>query len=66
MKVRANGREHEFAGPLSAESLVSMLGLPLERIALAVNGEIMMRRHLETFTIQDSDTVEVIAAVAGG
>lgn len=66
MIIRVSGTIHEFAGPLSAQALLARLELPVDRVALAINGEIVRRRAIAELVLQDADDVEVISAVAGG
>jgi sulfur carrier protein len=66
MQIRLNGKPHPLDGPLTLAELIRTLELGAERVAVAVNREVVPRGEHATRALRDGDEVEVIQAVAGG
>lgn len=66
MRVNVNGADTELPAQTTVEALVQRLATDRRRIAVARNGEVVPRSEWEQTPLVDGDTVEVLAAVAGG
>jgi thiazole synthase len=67
MQLTVNQQPCEFANStLDVPTLLASKGLPLEAVAVAVNGEVVPRRRWPSFTFSDGDRVDLVKAVAGG
>ena len=66
MKIKLNGNDHELTDEKNLSELLTTLKLPCGGIAVAVNGEIVVRNKQDTHTISDGDCVEIIRAIGGG
>ncbi|MEQ1773981.1 MAG: sulfur carrier protein ThiS [Burkholderiales bacterium] len=66
MSVTINGDNRQFELPLTCAGLVVALGLAGKRVALERNGEIVPRSALDTQSVADGDTIEIVVAVGGG
>jgi thiazole synthase len=67
MQLIVNQQPCEFANSkLDVPTLLASKGLPLEAVAVAVNGEVVPRRRWPSFTFSDGDRVDLVKAVAGG
>lgn len=64
--VKLNGKEVSIAGEISLDNLLVDQGYPAERIAVELNGEIIMKPQYSQTYIKDGDTLEVVSFVGGG
>lgn len=62
-----NGKEVQYRAS-SVYDMVTSLGTDLNRdgVAVAVNGEVILREEWKATTLKPGDQVEVVNAVAGG
>ena len=68
MRIVLNGEAHELESDLTVSDLVHRL---TDRenppgLAVAVNGEVVLRSAWKATTMAEGDRVEVLGAVAGG
>ena len=66
MKYVLNGESHETPDPASVLDLLGRLELLRQRVAVAINGEVVPKSRFAEVWIRDGDKVEVIHAVGGG
>jgi sulfur carrier protein len=66
MRLTVNGAPTEVDQEVTVAALVATLTDQRRRVAVAVNGEVVPRSSWETTPLRDGDSVEVLAAVAGG
>jgi sulfur carrier protein len=64
--ITLNGNSVDDADRLSLAELVVRENFPLNRIAIACNGEIVPRREYSCKQLADGDVVDVVWMVAGG
>ena len=65
MSVTINGEKAEVAGKLLSGYLKDA-GYDIQRIAVELNGEIVLKAQYESTRLQDGDTVEIVNFVGGG
>ena len=61
-----NGESQETPDPLSVLDLLSRFDLRKQRVAVAINAEVVPKSRFAEVWIRDGDKVEVIHAVGGG
>ena len=66
LSLCVNGEVREVAGPATVASLLGELGLTGQRIAVAVNREVVPRSAHATYALRTDDRVEILEAVGGG
>lgn len=66
MTIQLNGREQEVPQGLTLEGLLSLLKLPVDRIAVERNLEIVPRARWANTPVEDHDRLEVVHFVGGG
>ena len=66
MRLTVNGAPTEVDQEVTVAALVATLTDQRRRVAVAVNGEVVPRSSWDTTPLRDGDSVEVLAAVAGG
>jgi len=64
--VSINGAARQLISNFSIAALIEEMGLTGKRIALERNGEIVPRSQFASQTLEDGDTLEIVAAVGGG
>jgi len=65
MKVYVNGELREFGGTSVAE-LITLLDLPVARIAIELNREVVRRNEWDSTMLKDDDRIEIVHFVGGG
>lgn len=69
MKLRINGQEREFPELDSSPALTTLIGLlqmKPDRIAIERNGEIAPRSSWPQIALRDGDKLEIVQFVGGG
>jgi thiamine biosynthesis protein ThiS len=66
MTIQLNGDERQVPGGLTLAGLLEWLGLPLDRVAVERNLEIVKRAKWTSTAIEDGDRLEVVHMVGGG
>jgi len=66
MKVFVNGDEKEFDPETSLADLITQLDLPVPRIAIELNREVVRRSDWDSTMLKDDDRIEIVHFVGGG
>jgi thiamine biosynthesis protein ThiS len=66
VEIRLNGEKYLVRGATNLLELLGELSLPVERIAVERNREVVRREELGTTPIAADDRVEVVQLVGGG
>ena len=66
MRLVLNGLDREVPDSQTLRDLIQSLGLPLERVAVERNGDIVPRRLYGETALADGDRLEVVQFVGGG
>ena len=66
LRVYVNGENKELTDGLSLLELVSVLALPIQRIAVELNREVVRRAEWEKTVLHDEDRIEIVHFVGGG
>jgi sulfur carrier protein len=67
MRVHVNGTPQELPkGATVADAVAAHARTPPERVAVALNGEVVPRRAWADAGLAEGDRVEVVAAIQGG
>ena len=64
--LTVNGKPREAPGPMSVPDYLAEIGVTQKAIAVAHNGAVIPRAHLDGVTLRDGDTLEIVRAVGGG
>lgn len=64
--ITLNGKTRDLEAGVTVSALLELLGVNPQRVAVAVNGEVVPRREWSDVAIGDGDTVEIVRAVGGG
>ena len=66
MRFYINGESKEFDGALSLAELISRLELPVARIAVELNREVVRRSDWSGTMLHEEDRIEIVHFVGGG
>ncbi len=66
MNIQLNGEQKEVSEGSTVASLLSSLGIGVERVAVEVNLDIVPRARHATHVINDGDRIEIVQFVGGG
>jgi sulfur carrier protein len=66
MTIRVNGAAREIAEGATLGELIAALGIRRDGVAVARNDDVVARSVIDATTLCAGDTIEIIAAVAGG
>ncbi len=66
MRVQVNGESKRVPAPHHVSQLLEMLGMGGQRVAVAVNRNVLIRSQLAGYELAEGDRVEILEAVGGG
>ena len=66
MRIRVNGEEKNFDGPLTAVRLLERLGLDPRLVVVEKNGVIVERSELGGENLEEGNVLEIVRLVGGG
>lgn len=66
IRIRLNGKERELEHPMTVQEFLEQSGKLSRFVVVELRGEPVLPEHYAESTIQDGDTVEVIAPFGGG
>jgi sulfur carrier protein len=66
LEIELNGAAHALPGDSSLHDLVESLGLAGQKLALAVNRQVVPRERWRDTPLQARDRVDVVRAIGGG
>ncbi len=66
IQIVVNGERREVPAGLGVTGLLSLLGLPADRVAIERNLEILSRSEWMSTAVQAGDRYEIVQLVGGG
>ena len=66
MTIVFNGQPREAEEDTTIAGLLESLDLPVQRVAVEVNMELVPRERHQEYLLQDGDVIEVVTLVGGG
>ena len=66
MHIHVNGVSREFSEGLRLSDLLGLLELPIQRIAVELNREVVRRTDWDETVLRDEDRIEIVHFVGGG
>ena len=66
MKLKINGNEKLYEGPLSLAGLIEHMGMKADRVAVERNREIVPRERWSQTALAEGDQLEIVHFVGGG
>lgn len=66
MTIFINGEEREIGETSSLSTLLDVLDLPKQRVAIELNRQVIRKQDWEATPVADNDKIEVVHFVGGG
>ena len=66
MEILVNGEFHTFKAGLSVADMLGELGLPLKKIAVERNLEVVPKSTYQDVVLETGDKIEIIHFIGGG
>ena len=66
MTIFVNGEKKEIRGEINLAGLLRHFSLPLRRIAIELNQQVVRRKDWERIEVNDEDRIEIVHFVGGG
>ena len=66
IKIRVNGKVKKLQDRTSLNKLVKTLKIPIKKVAIEVNQEIIDKKKLYKIFLKNNDKVEIVHFIGGG
>ena len=66
IKIRVNGKAKTFKENINLSKLVNNLKIPLKKVAIELNQEIIDKKRLDKIYLKNNDRVEIVHFIGGG
>jgi sulfur carrier protein len=66
MQLQVNGEKKQFSAVQYVDDVLRELGYEAKKIAVAVNGEFVPRSQYASRTVNDGESIDIVAPVQGG
>jgi|TARA_B100000900_G_scaffold220003_1_gene186513 thiamine biosynthesis protein ThiS len=66
IKIRLNGKSKVIHENYKIQSLLSDLKIPLKKVAIELNQEILDKKKLSKIKIKKNDKIEIVHFIGGG
>ena len=64
--MRVNGKQVELKERLTLEEFLESNGYALTKVAVELNGKIVLRKEYAATILEDTDALEIVCFVGGG
>ena len=66
MKFRVNGKIKTIAGKLTLYELIDDLKIPITKVAIELNKEIINKKKIRKIKLENNDVIEIVHFIGGG
>ena len=66
IKIKLNGKEKQIDGNTQIEKLMNDLKIPIKKVAIELNQEILDKKKLRKIKLKHNDKVEIVHFIGGG
>jgi len=66
IKIKLNGKEKIIVENLSVQNLIEDLKIPIKKVAIELNHEIIDKKKLNKIKIKKNDRIEIVHFIGGG
>ena len=66
IKIKINGKLSSINDNLSLLNLINRLKIPLKKVAIELNQEIIDKNNLKTIKLKNNDKIEIVHFIGGG
>ena len=66
IKIILNGKSRSLQKTISLHDLMSSLKLPIDKVAIELNKEIINKRTIKNLYLKNKDKIEIVHFIGGG
>ena len=66
IKIKVNGKVKTFKENINLSKLVKNLKIPIKKVAIELNQEIVDKKKLDKIFLKNNDRVEIVHFIGGG
>ena len=66
IKIKINGKVRTFQEKTNLLKLVNILKIPIKKVAIELNQEIIDKKNLNKIMLKNNDSVEIVHFIGGG
>jgi thiamine biosynthesis protein ThiS len=66
IKIELNGKSKIIKGDYKIKDLISDLKIPIKKVAIELNQEILDKKKLSKIKIKNNDKIEIVHFIGGG
>ena len=66
IKIKINGKSTTIVEEISLGKLIKDLKIPLNKVAIELNKEIVSKKNINKIRFKNKDTVEIVHFIGGG
>ena len=66
IKIRLNGKSKTIKEKTSIEKLVNILKIPVKKVAIELNQEIIDKKRMNKIFLKQNDNIEIVHFIGGG
>ncbi len=66
IKIKLNGKEKLIKENLKVQKLISDLKIPIKKVAIELNQEILDKKMLNKIKLKKNDRIEIVHFIGGG
>ena len=66
IKIKVNGKVKEIPETYKVQNLVNKFKIPIKKVAIELNQEILDKKKLHKIKIQKHDKIEIVHFIGGG
>ena len=66
IKIKINGKVRTFQEKINLLKLVNILKIPIKKVAIELNQQIIDKKNLSKIILKNNDSVEIVHFIGGG
>jgi thiamine biosynthesis protein ThiS len=66
IKIKANGKIKSIPDNYKMSDLINKLKIPIKKVAIELNQEIIDKRNIDKINLKDNDKIEIVHFIGGG
>ena len=66
IKIKLNGKEKQIAKDFKIDKLINDLKIPIKKVAIELNQEILDKKKLNKIKLKKNDKIEIVHFIGGG
>ena len=66
IKIRVNGKVKSVSNKYNMLDLVKILKIPLKKVAIELNQEIIDKKNISKINLKENDKIEIVHFIGGG